>query len=42
VFVYETSDKDRVYAEASGSNREIIYDDDIYKNNPTWDFVGNK
>jgi hypothetical protein len=40
--VYETSDKDRVYAEAGGSNREIIYDDDSYKNNPTWDFVTNK
>jgi hypothetical protein len=40
--VYETSDKDRVYAEAGGSNREIIYDDDVYKNNPTWDFVTNK
>ncbi len=42
VFVYETNEKDRVYAEAGGSNREIIYDDDVYKNNPTWDFVTNQ
>lgn len=42
VFVYETSEKDQVYVNAGGSNREIIYDDDVYKNNPTWDFVTNK
>ena len=28
--------------EAGGSNREIVHDDDVYKNNPTWDFVTNK
>ncbi|CAF3646268.1 unnamed protein product [Rotaria sordida] len=42
VFAYETNEKDHVYADAGGSNREIIYDDDVYKNNPTWDFVTNK
>ena len=44
VFQYESSEKDSIYVEAGGSNREIIYDDDedIYKDNPTWDFVINK
>ncbi|CAF4296585.1 unnamed protein product [Rotaria socialis] len=42
VFAYETNEKDHVYNDAGGSNREIIYDDDMYKNNPTWDFVTNK
>ncbi|CAF0897645.1 unnamed protein product [Adineta ricciae] len=42
VFKYETNEKDRIYVEAGGSNREIIYDKDIYENNPTWDFVLNK
>ncbi|CAF1213486.1 unnamed protein product [Rotaria magnacalcarata] len=41
-FAYETNEKDHVYNDAGGSNREIIYDDDMYKNNPTWDFVTNK
>lgn len=39
LFVYEFGEKDQVFLDAGGSNREIIYDDDIYKNNPTWDFV---
>ncbi|CAF1290006.1 unnamed protein product [Adineta steineri] len=42
VFGYETNEKNHEYAEAGGSNREIIHDDDVYKNNPTWDFVTNK
>ncbi|CAF1085642.1 unnamed protein product [Adineta ricciae] len=42
VFAYESNEKDRVYVDAGGSNREIIYDDDVYKNNTTWDFVTNK
>lgn len=39
VFGYESSERDRVFTEAGGSNREIIDDAEIYKNNPTWDFV---
>ena len=42
LFVYEFSERDQVFIEAGGSNREIIYDEDIYKNNPTWDFVTYK
>ncbi|CAF0821922.1 unnamed protein product [Adineta steineri] len=42
VFKYESSEKDSKFIETGGSNREIIYDDDIYKDNPTWDFVINK
>ena len=42
VFKYESNEKDRIYIEAGGSNREIIYDNDVYKDNPTWDFVINK
>ena len=42
VFHYESKDKDRVYVENGGSNREIIYDADVYKGNRTWDFVINK
>ncbi|CAF4345798.1 unnamed protein product, partial [Rotaria sp. Silwood2] len=42
VFGYETNEKYRVYTDAGGSNREIIYDYNIYKNNPTWDFVTTK
>ncbi len=42
VFVYENNEKDQVFVEAGGSNREIIHDDDVYKNNPTWDFVTDK
>ncbi len=42
VFGYEKNEKDQVYVAAGGSNREIIYDDDVYKNNPTFDFVTNK
>jgi len=42
VFKYESNEKDRVYIEAGGSNREIIHDEDVYKDNPTWDFVINK
>ncbi|CAF3346333.1 unnamed protein product [Rotaria sp. Silwood1] len=42
VFAYEANEKYHVYTDAGGSNREIIYDDDVYKNNPTWDFVTNK
>jgi hypothetical protein len=33
VFAYENNEKDEVYTEAGGSNRE---------NNPTWDFVTDK
>ena len=32
-------EKSRPFTDAGGSNREIIDDEDIYKNNPTWDFV---
>jgi hypothetical protein len=39
LFVCESNEKDQVFIEAGGSNREIIYDEDVYKNNPTWDFV---
>ncbi len=42
VFKYESKEKDHDYIDAGGSNREIIYDEDIYKGNPTWDFVINK
>ncbi len=42
VFKHESNEKDRVYIEAGGSNREIIHDEDVYKDNPTWDFVINK
>ncbi|CAF4431947.1 unnamed protein product, partial [Rotaria sp. Silwood2] len=35
VFGYETNEKYHVYTDAGGSNREIIYDYNIYKNNPT-------
>ncbi|CAF4903524.1 unnamed protein product, partial [Rotaria sp. Silwood1] len=39
VFVYETNEEDRKYAEAGGSNYEIIHDNDVYKNNRTSNFV---
>ena len=42
VFVLEMNDKNQAFVQAGGSNREIIYDVDIYKNNPTWDFVTNR
>ncbi|CAM4812248.1 unnamed protein product [Rotaria magnacalcarata] len=42
VFKYETNEKDRIYARAGGSNREIIYDKENLKENPTWDFVMNR
>lgn len=42
MFHYESNEKDQVYVNAGGSNREIIYDEDVYKNNPTWDFVTTK
>jgi hypothetical protein len=42
LFVYERNEKDQVFIDAGGSNREIIYDEDVYKNNPTWDFVTTK
>ncbi len=42
VFKYESDEEDRIYIDAGGSNREIIYDTDVYKDNPTWDFVINK
>ncbi|CAF1291527.1 unnamed protein product [Rotaria sordida] len=41
VFSYETNEKDYIYIELCGSNREIIYDNDRYKNNPIKDFVTN-
>ncbi|CAF4583045.1 unnamed protein product, partial [Rotaria sp. Silwood2] len=39
VFKYETNEKDHIYIQAGESNREIIYDNDVYKDNPTRDFV---
>ncbi|CAF1290556.1 unnamed protein product, partial [Rotaria sordida] len=42
VFKYETNEKDRIYIQAGGSNNEIINENDLYKDNPTWDFVMNK
>ncbi|CAF1201689.1 unnamed protein product [Rotaria sp. Silwood1] len=39
VFQYETNEKDLIYVESGGSNHEIIYDNDVYKNNQTRDFV---
>ncbi len=42
MFKYETKEKHRDYKDAGGSNREIIYDEDIYKDNPAWDFVIKK
>lgn len=36
------TDRNNPYVEAGGSNREIFHDDNMYKNNPTWDFVTNR
>lgn len=36
------NEKNQAFVQAGGSNREIIHDVDIYKNNPTWDFVTNR
>jgi hypothetical protein len=42
IFKYENKEVDRSYIDAGGSNREIVYDNELYKENPTWDFVRNK
>lgn len=33
------TDENHPFVVAAGSNREIIHDEDTYKNNTTWDFV---
>ncbi|CAF1302563.1 unnamed protein product, partial [Didymodactylos carnosus] len=42
VFVHENNEKDSVFTDAGGSNREIIYDKDLYVDNPAWDYVMKK
>ncbi len=42
IFKYENKERDNIYIKEGGSNREIIYDNNIYERNPTWDFVINK
>ncbi|CAF1232591.1 unnamed protein product, partial [Didymodactylos carnosus] len=42
VFDYENNEKDNAIIDAGGSNSEIIYNKDLYMNNPTWDYVVKK
>ena len=42
VFKYEGKEKHRPFVEAGGSNAEISGKEDVYKDNPTWDFVITK
>ena len=42
IFVYEMTDSNHPFVVAGGSNREIFHDENMYKNNPTWDFVTNR